>query len=290
MGALNPLWCGVWVHQSETFATNSGVVIDGSDALLIDPGLTPEDLGRIRSLLRQRRATVRFVILTHGHWDHLLGPAYFPDCEVIVQHSYLRMIGEHRRDLMRQVARWQVEGGFLSANEFEPPRPTVIFDRRAVLYLVSRKFVLIHAPGHAPDQCAVFLPEAGLLWAGDMLSDREPPMVMDSVSRYMRTLRHLRALPVRALVPGHGAPTGDPCVIRRRFDQDLAYLDSLWRCVTCQVARGRSCDETMMACRDVRFVQPDSYPNAHEWNIESAYVAAGGMTDGGLSGWEKDWL
>jgi glyoxylase-like metal-dependent hydrolase (beta-lactamase superfamily II) len=285
-----PFVCGVWVSQSPTFATNSGIVIDGEDAVLIDPGLTWEDLRRAKRFLRQRGARVRFIIMTHGHWDHLLGPVAFLGVEVIAHRSYLRILDKQRHNLIRQVASWRMGKAAGPVADFVPPRPTVTFANHVVLHVHNRELVLMHTPGHAPDHCAVFIPDVGLLWAGDMLSDREPPMAMDSVPRYIQTLRALHALPVRALVPGHGTPTRDPQEIHRRFRQDLRYLESLQRCVTRQVAQGTSRDETVRACRDVTFVQPNSYPNAHVWNVESAYVALGGMAAEGLIGWEKDWL
>ena len=52
MGALRRLARGVWVRQSATFATNSGVVIDGPEAALIDPGLTPDDVCAVKCLFR----------------------------------------------------------------------------------------------------------------------------------------------------------------------------------------------------------------------------------------------
>jgi glyoxylase-like metal-dependent hydrolase (beta-lactamase superfamily II) len=287
---LARLVAGVWVGQSPTFATNTGVLLDGSEAVLIDPGLTPQDLSAVKSLLRRLESRARFMVLTHGHWDHLVGAASFPASDVMAQRFYVRVIRRHRQDLMRQVARWRDETSTASGVQFKPPQPTVTFDREMTLRLTDRTFVLIHAPGHAPDQCAVFVPDVGLLWAGDMLSDREPPMAMDGIPRYIETLERLRELPVGTLVPGHGTPTRDAATIRRRFEHDLAYLETLHRCVTRCVGRGASLADTLTACGDVSFVQPDSYPNAHVWNIESAFVASGGIAAEGPNGWEKDWL
>jgi hydroxyacylglutathione hydrolase len=280
----------VWVFQSHTYATNSGIILDGSDAVLIDPGLTPEDLELLRRFLRHREARARFVILTHAHWDHLLGAAAFPGCDIVAQQRYLQGIQRHRQDLVRQVTRWQAEEGLVPDTGFLPPWPTVTFDRRVSLHLDNRELILIHAPGHSPDQCAVFVPDVGLLWAGDMLSDGEPPMAMDGIPHYIQTLRDLQGLPIQALVPGHGTPTDEPPTIRRRFRQDVAYLESLQQCVIRQVQRDASMEATLVACREVRFVQPDSYPYAHVWNIESAYAALREKAGKGPIGWEKDWL
>jgi glyoxylase-like metal-dependent hydrolase (beta-lactamase superfamily II) len=280
----------VWVLQSQTYATNSGVIFDGTDAILIDPGLTPDDLEHLREFLRRRKVRVRFTVLTHGHWDHLLGADIFPRSDVIAQQAYLAERREHFHDVKRQVAHWRAEMDITAGADFAPPRPTVTFDRRMSLYLENRKLILIHAPGHSPDQCAIYIPDVGLLWAGDMLSDREPPMAMGGIPCYLRTLKHLRVLPLRVLVPGHGMPTRDRRTIHRRFEQDLAYLESLQRCVIGQVQQDASLQDVLSACRNVKFVQPDNYPNAHVWNIESAYAAFVGWDGDGPIGWEKDWL
>ena len=147
---------------------------------------------------------------------------------------------------------------------------------------------MLHAPGHAPDHCAVYEPSAGLLWAGDMLSDLEVPMPMWRFSAYRATLRHLSELDVRILVPGHGTPTGDPDVISGRFSQDQAYLAAVQTCVSREVDRAASLAEVMGMCGGVPFAQPDDYPHARKWNIEQAYLEAGGEA-AGVVGWEKDW-
>jgi glyoxylase-like metal-dependent hydrolase (beta-lactamase superfamily II) len=86
-----------------------------------------------------------------------------------------------------------------------------------------------HAPGHG----AVFLPEAGVLVAGDMCSDIEMPLLDtepadgDPFGGYRRGLGVLAAAGgVRVVVPGHGHP-GDAAEFRRRVTADFAYLDAV---------------------------------------------------------------
>jgi glyoxylase-like metal-dependent hydrolase (beta-lactamase superfamily II) len=84
-----------------------------------------------------------------------------------------------------------------------------------------------HAPGHG----AVFLPDSGVLIAGDMCSDLEIPLLdlesADPFRGYREGLRLLADVPgVRVVVPGHGH-VGDDAEFRRRIAADLGYLDAV---------------------------------------------------------------
>jgi glyoxylase-like metal-dependent hydrolase (beta-lactamase superfamily II) len=77
----------------------------------------------------------------------------------------------------------------------------------------------------------VFLPDTGVLVAGDMLSDIEIPLLdtdaSDPLGDYRAGLRRLATVPgVRWLVPGHGHVAGAG-EYRRRLDADVRYLDLL---------------------------------------------------------------
>jgi glyoxylase-like metal-dependent hydrolase (beta-lactamase superfamily II) len=97
---------------------------------------------------------------------------------------------------------------------------------------------LIVHDGHAPGHGAVFLPDSGVLIAGDMCSDIEMPFVvepgepaacMDRLRDYRAGLSRLAAVAgVRLVVPGHGH-AGDAAELRRRVEADFAYLDLLER-------------------------------------------------------------
>jgi glyoxylase-like metal-dependent hydrolase (beta-lactamase superfamily II) len=90
---------------------------------------------------------------------------------------------------------------------------------------------LIVHDGHAPGHGAVFLPESGVLIAGDMCSDVEIPLLdtlaSDPLGDYRTGMERLASVPdVRQVVPGHGR-TGDEAEFRRRLALDAAYLDAI---------------------------------------------------------------
>ncbi len=83
-----------WLAQSELYATNSGIWLSQGQACLIDPGLLPAEIEAIAAFLTEREAVPQTIILTHSHWDHLLGPAHFPGAEVVAQADKVGIEGE----------------------------------------------------------------------------------------------------------------------------------------------------------------------------------------------------
>lgn len=75
---------------------------------------------------------------------------------------------------------------------------------------------LLHLPGHSPWCTAYWLEEEGLLLGGDVVLERIPsnplfyppgttPASWQGLDAYCRSLQRLHDLPVRRLLPGHGA-------------------------------------------------------------------------------------
>jgi glyoxylase-like metal-dependent hydrolase (beta-lactamase superfamily II) len=98
---LTPLTEHLWVMQSELFQTNHGVFLDQDAAALIDPGLTPNTLMHIARFVVRQKASPTAIVLTHGHWDHILGPEHFAGVPVIAHADYREVI-EAQGDRLRQ--------------------------------------------------------------------------------------------------------------------------------------------------------------------------------------------
>ena len=76
---------------------------------------------------------------------------------------------------------------------------------------------VIHAPGHTPGSCALYVPDRGLLFAGDVLLNRNPlngapgprigPGFVNADSRQaLESLRALDGLAAGTVLFGHGEP------------------------------------------------------------------------------------
>jgi glyoxylase-like metal-dependent hydrolase (beta-lactamase superfamily II) len=71
----------------------------------------------------------------------------------------------------------------------------------------------VFTPGHAPGHLAFYEPSYRLLFAGDMVSTLSSVIVAPpdgDLAVYLESLRRLRGLPARLLLPAHGPPSARP--------------------------------------------------------------------------------
>ncbi|HQF00193.1 MAG TPA: MBL fold metallo-hydrolase, partial [Anaerolineae bacterium] len=255
--AFQQLTPSLWVTQSPLFATNSGIFMEARQACLIDPGITPEEIRGIARFVLEQGATVQALILTHSHWDHLLGPEHFPGAKIITQLEYKNSVAQRGEAILQQVSRWETQANILRSQPFTLPRPTLAFESRLYLMGGDHTLQLLPAPGHAADQLVIYEATTGMLWAADMLSDVEIPFVSHSLSAYEETLARLATLDVQVLIPGHGTPTTIPAEIQARFDADRSYLKALRERVRAAIADGKTLAETVALCADIPFHHPE---------------------------------
>ncbi len=101
------------------------------------------------------------VVLSHWHTDHVAGNEVFSDCEIIALGLTAQAMEEHREEL---------EGG-------SPPisplvMPTLLFEKQLDLHAGrSTHRIASLRDIHSADGCVLWLPDEGLLLAGDTLED-----------------------------------------------------------------------------------------------------------------------
>jgi glyoxylase-like metal-dependent hydrolase (beta-lactamase superfamily II) len=268
---------------------NTGILHDAGHAALIDPALLPDEVEDIAAFCEGHQLDVETVVLTHHHWDHVLGAARFPGAQVVTQQAYVAQTVldlEHTRSSIRRF--YEAEGMAFSA-PFDPPMPGQTVDHIVGLMIGEFRVQLFHTPGHARDHLSVYDAESAFLWAGDLLSDLEIPFVSDRLDAFERTLGMLSAMQVDVLVPGHGNLTSDAAEIRRRIDADRAYLADLRRRVeTVVLARG-SVQGATAACAGMVFRNPVANAEAHAMNVEQVFLECGGSApSNALLGWSRE--
>jgi glyoxylase-like metal-dependent hydrolase (beta-lactamase superfamily II) len=183
-------------------------------------------LSALAAELAGRGLRPRAGFATHPHWDHVLWSRELGAVPRYAAPAALAVTAATREEMI--AAAGQAAPGHdlaLFADLVALPGGTthIPWDGPAAQ-------VIVH-DGHAPGHGAVFLPDSGVLVAGDMLSDIEIPLLdtaaHDPLGDYRAGLRRLLEVPgVRWLVPGHGHVTG-AAGFRRRARADTGYLDRL---------------------------------------------------------------
>jgi hydroxyacylglutathione hydrolase len=112
---------------------------DTREAVLIDPGDEVEDL---IALAAQHGMTVRYILLTHAHMDHVSGVA-------AAKRATLAPIGVHRADLFLYESAVE-QGAFFGYSLEQPPAPDFFYDPAAPLVVGNCRIHVHHTPGHSP--------------------------------------------------------------------------------------------------------------------------------------------
>jgi glyoxylase-like metal-dependent hydrolase (beta-lactamase superfamily II) len=179
------------------------------EALVIDPG---DEVGRVLDLIGRHKLTVKAIVSTHAHIDHVGGLSKL--------HQYTGApVMMHREDLPLYQG-MDIQAAFLGV---APPEMTevhqLITDGDSLQWGALEAQVL-HTPGHTPGSLSLYLPRdagkialaAPQLFAGDTLfagSIGRTDLWGGSMEQIMDSLRgKLMDLPDDTIVhPGHGPRT-----------------------------------------------------------------------------------
>lgn len=129
--------------------------------------------------------------------------------------------------------------------------PTQLFDGVLLLNFEGRRIEIRNwGRANSPSDTTYYLPREQVLFAGDILVAPLPYTLAVYPHDWEGVLHQIEAIPVRALVPGHGPVMSDHAYTR----QVGALMSAVNARVEASIARGRSVDETQAATdlNDVR--------------------------------------
>jgi glyoxylase-like metal-dependent hydrolase (beta-lactamase superfamily II) len=127
--------------------------------------------------------------------------------------------------------------------DVKPRAPDIVFDREAKLDLGGVTVRLLWlGPAHTRGDNFVFVEEDGVLFTGDVVTNRFFPIFPDadaSGKNWLAILDQLDELHTHTIVPGHGE-VGDTALI----GTERTYLKAVQSRVTELKAQGKSADES----------------------------------------------
>ena len=171
------------------------------EAIVVDPGA---DIPRILAQLAAHQLTVKQIVITHAHIDHIAGAQ-----------ELKRITGApilyNQLDLPL-VAMMDVQAGWLGVVTPEVLPPDDHLEDNRTLHLAHIPAVVLHTPGHTPGSLCLHLPTENLLLAGDTLFrgsiGRTDLPGGDSKTILSSIRNRLLTLPEETrVIPGHGPAT-----------------------------------------------------------------------------------
>ena len=188
---VGPLQCNCSILGDET----------SREAIVVDPG---DNIDRILSTLARHQLTVKQIVITHAHIDHIAGAQK-------LKRATGAPILYNQLDLPL-VAMMEVQAGWLGIDTPEVSPPDDDLTDNLPITINGLSAITLHTPGHTQGSICLWMPAERKLVAGDTLfrdgigrtdlPGGDGRQILDSIHG------QLLGLPGDTEVfPGHGAPT-----------------------------------------------------------------------------------
>lgn len=200
-----------------------GVVAGGAGTLLIDTGTTPTEAEAIAAdIAAMGHRDVSHILLTHNHFDHILGSSAFPDAQIYCAPQVAATMAERRDHLRADAVKHGADAGEVQRAIDALPEPQHPV-HAAVIDLTEIAVTVGHpGRGHTDHDLIAIVPapDTTVVFCGDLVEESGDPCVDDDSdpAAWPATLdRLLDAGGSDALyVPGHGAVVDAEFVRRQR--------------------------------------------------------------------------
>ena len=193
-----------WANTGFVIGDDGVVVIDTSASLDANGNFSTEPAKQLLATIRTlTKLPVKFVINTHYHVDHVGANAVFVDAgATALAHRNVR--GWTRSENLRMFGKdiKPEQKRFIEA--LEPP--TAGYDHLVDLHLGARLIRVRSFPGHTGGDSVVLIPDANVVFMGDLFWNKIVPNLIDASTRqWIDTLDTLvKANATATFVPGHG--------------------------------------------------------------------------------------
>jgi len=193
---------------------NVGFVVTGEGVIVVDTPMIPAQARRWREVIAEvTDQEITYVINTDYRHERILGNQFFP--APVVAHE---LAWERMKDYEDETFRQRIIASFRDEPEVAAEltalrivAPQVTFTDRMTIYRGGKTIQLIHIGGPTPATSLVYIPEEGVLFAGDVVVNGMHPFMEEADSKqWLRALNYVRRPWIRAeiIVPGRGEVCG----------------------------------------------------------------------------------
>ena len=195
---VGPVATNCWIYA---YADNKAAVID-----------TGDEADAIISAINKSSLTPVYILLTHGHFDHICASQQIADAFSGIKLAVHRLdsgfLGPDARGAhMKSVEAAVGVASLMDVLWKETPCADILLDEGSEI----GPFTVLHLPGHSPGSCAYWDKEAKILFSGDTLfagAWGRTDLPGGNEEQIFESLRRLGSMDADiAVYPGHGETT-----------------------------------------------------------------------------------
>lgn len=221
MTKLEPLLSNVYLleHDLDGTKVRGAIVLGNTKALVWDTLIYPEGMRVILDICEGREL---IVVYSHADWDHVWGTCGLPYKEVVAHERCAARFADPD-DVEKSLAEYQAKYPE-ELKGVELVAPTRTFKDHLTLDLGGLSAELFYLPGHTQDGIVAFIPELGVLLAGDALETPLPLIYEDSpLGRWISDLeKWSQDDRVKTVIPSHGEVKDNELIL-----YNVAYLKAM---------------------------------------------------------------
>jgi glyoxylase-like metal-dependent hydrolase (beta-lactamase superfamily II) len=243
VSGMKKLADGVFVSTGEYIKVNMGLIVSGEEAAIIDTGLayegyTANEALRVKQYLEENNLKLKYIILTHGHIDHIGNLSMFDNPDTTIYSPSDTKDGQ-------------------------------------VITLGEKLFKAVITKGHFNDEhMSIELVKENILFAGDVVVTNLPSAVafQGNFEGLVPALKMLRAENYSIIVPGHG----DILYPQEAIKMNLEYLGNVEKYVTRIIDDGGTLQDVLKikledCLKNTEYLDPVDSQTVHEMSLETAY-------------------
>jgi len=188
-------------------STNCWIYAYDGKAAIIDPG---DEADRIISAVKKSSLDPSYILLTHGHFDHIMAiqqiiDAFPNQIKVAIHSDDAQYLGPDSYEAHRLSVNAAIgAASFMDMFWKETPSPDIILGEGSEI----GPFTVLHLPGHSPGSAAFWDKEAKIIFTGDTLfagAYGRTDLPGGNERQIFESLKRLSSMDTSITVyPGHG--------------------------------------------------------------------------------------